>query len=117
MRDFRNIDAWHKAHAFTLAIYRITESFPRTEIFGLAAMLRRRSADIAMRIAEGCGKDINAEFVSCLQQARGIGLEVEYQLLLARDLHLIETSGYETLRDNLIEVRRMLSGLMKSLPV
>jgi len=117
MRDFRNLEAWHKAHAFTLAVSRTTESSPGSEAFGLATALRPRLADIPMKLAGACGKDVHTEFASCLRQARGIGLEVEYQLLLAHDLQLIETSAYEVLRTNLIEVRKMASGLMKSIPV
>jgi len=58
MRDFRNIDAWHKTHAFTLRVYLITENFPKAETYGLAATLRRGAAQITMKIAEGCGKDL-----------------------------------------------------------
>jgi len=71
---------------------------------------------ISMKIAEGCGRE-GVDFGLCLQQARGTGVELEYLLLLARDLHLMEPAIYEGLQDQLIEVRKMLSGLMKSLPV
>jgi four helix bundle protein len=117
VRDFHNLAVWTKAHAFTLNIYRTTESFPKTETFGLAATLRRRAADLAMKIAEACGQDGEIEFRKCLQQARAIGVEVEYQLLLSRDLQFIEAESYQVLQDQLIEVRRMLSGLMKAVPV
>jgi four helix bundle protein len=113
MQDFRKLDVWNKAHAFTLTIYRITESFPKAETFGLAATLRRGSANIAMKIAEACGQDASNEFTQRLQQARAICVEVEYQLLLARDLQFIEPSTYDALQHQLIEVRKMLSGLMK----
>jgi four helix bundle protein len=117
MQDFHYLDVWHKAHAFTLNIYRITEAFPKVETFGLAASLRRGAAAISMKIAEGCGRDTNAEFVDCLQRARGMGMDVEYQLLLSRDLHFIEPADYEALRHQVIEVRKMLTGLIKSKPV
>jgi four helix bundle protein len=110
------LDAWHKAHAFTLAIHRITESFPKAETFGMSATLRRGSANIAMKIAEGCGRDSVAEYVACLQRARGMGMEAEYQLLLARDLQFIEQEVYEGLQGQVIEVRKMLTGLIKSQP-
>lgn len=117
MRDFHHLDAWHKAHAFALAIYRITESFPKAETFGLSATLRRGSANIAMKIAEGCGHDTNAEYVACLRQARGMGMESEYHLLLARDLQFIEPASHDALQHQVIEVRKMLTGLIKSQPV
>jgi four helix bundle protein len=114
LQDFHHLDAWHKAHAFTLAIYRVTESFPKSETFGLGGALRRGAANITMKIAEGCGRDIVPEYVSCLAQARGMGMEVEYQLLLARDLQFIEAPAYEALQHQVIEVRKMLTGVIKS---
>ena len=117
MRDFRNTDAWHKAHAFTLRVYVITEDFPRAETYGLAATLRRGSAQLTMKIAEACGKDTVNEFSAVLSQARGLGMEVEYQLLLARDLQFLKPVDYDTLQAQVIEVRKMLSGLMKTAAV
>ena len=114
MRDFHQLDVWRKAHAFTLDIYRVTESFPKSETFGLGSTLRRGTANLTMKIAEGCGRDLNAEYVACLGQARGMGMEIEYQLLLARDLQFIEESSYEALRHQVIEVRKMLTGVIKS---
>jgi four helix bundle protein len=70
-----------------------------------------------MKIAEACGQDGEVEFRKCLQPARAIGVEVEYQLLLARDLQFIEPAAHQVLQDQLVEVRRMLSGLMKAVPV
>lgn len=117
MRDFRKLDVWNRSHCFTLSIYKITESFPKAETFGLAATLRRRSADITMKIAEASGQDTEVDFRRHLQQARAICMEVDYQLLLSHDLHFIESDVYRTLQDQLVEVRRMLSGLMKAVPV
>jgi len=117
MQDFRKLDVWNKAHAFTLAVYRVTESFPKAETFGLAANLRRGSAHVAMKIAEACGQDVSFDFAQRLQQARAICVEVEYQLLLARDLQFIEPPAYDALQHQLIEVRKMLSGLMKQASV
>ena len=114
MRDFRHLDVWHKAHAFTLDAYRITENFPKSETFGLANSLRRGAANLTMKIAEGCGRDAIPDYVGCLQQARGMGMEVEYQLLLAHDLQFIERTAYEGLQHQVIEVRKMLTGVIKA---
>jgi four helix bundle protein len=114
MRDFRNLDAWHKAHKLTLDIYRASESFPRSETFGMAATLRRGSAQFAMKIAEACGQDTAIDFIGGLGRARALGMEVEDQLLLSRDLQFIKPESYDALQAQVIEVRRMLSGLMKT---
>jgi four helix bundle protein len=117
MRDFRNLDVWHKSHAFTLLVYQTTESFPKAETYGLSAGLRRLTAQMTMKIAEACGKDQDTDFKMGLSQARGMGLEVEYQLLLARDLQFMKSEDYESLCHRVIEVRRMLSGVMKTASV
>ncbi len=114
MRDFRNLDVWHKAHRFTLDVFHTSEKFPKGEVFQLAATLRRSAMQVAMRIAEACGQDDVAGFTAGLSRARSMGMEVEYALLLAHDLEFINTAAHEQLNAQLIEVRRMLSGLIKS---
>jgi four helix bundle protein len=117
VRDFRYLDVWHKAHAFTLRIYQCSESFPKNETFGLAATLRRSAAQFTMKIAEACGHDTPADYAEGLRRARAIGMEVEYQLLLLRDLHFMKSEDYDVLQAQVIEVRKMLSGLMKTASV
>jgi len=112
MRDFHNFDAWSKAHGLTLSIYRLTEDFPKSESFGLVMSMRRCASSIAMKIAEACGRDDGEPYASGLRQARGIGMELEYQILLARDLQLIDEVAHDSLRDRIVEVRRMLSGVI-----
>ena len=114
MQDFRKLDVWHKAHALTLATYRATEGFPKTETFGLVTTLRRGSTHLTTKIAEGCGQDANSDFLRCVQSARGLGVELEYQFLLARDLQFLHTGVHDALHSQLIEVRRMLSGVLKA---
>jgi four helix bundle protein len=112
MQDFRNLEVWNKAHRLTLDIYRMTESFPRTEVFGLSIQLRRGAASIATNLAEGCGR-AQGEFGRFLQIAFGSACEVEYQLLLSRDLALITNEQYDGIIERLLEVKRMLHGLLK----
>jgi four helix bundle protein len=112
MQDFRNLEVWNKSHNLTLDIYRLTESFPRTEVFGLSIQLRRGAASIATNLAEGCGR-AQGEFGRFLQTAFGSACEVEYQLLLSRDLELITAEAYDAPNAKLLEVKRMLHGLLK----
>ncbi len=114
MQSFQNLEVWRKAHVLTLDIYRLTESFPRAEVFGLAAQLRRQSAQISMKISEACGRDRSSEFALCLGQARGTGVELEYALLLSRDLDLIQPDTHDALLHQVVEVRRTLSGLLRA---
>jgi|SRR5579864_4154096 len=90
MKDFRDLKVWEKAHQLTLAIYRLTATFPREERFGLTSQVRRCSASIGANIAEGCGKRGNAEFQRFLQIASGSASELDYHLLLSHDLGIHE---------------------------
>ena len=114
MQDFRKLDVWRKSHAFTLATYRATERFPKTETFGLVTTLRRGATQLTTKIAEACGQDGNSDFLRCMASARASGVELEYQLLLACDLQFLATDLHDALHNQLIEVRRMLSGVLKA---
>lgn len=114
LQPFRNLEVWRKAHALTLDLHRMTEHFPRAEFLGLGVQLRRLSSALAMKIAEACGRDHPSEFAQCLGQARGNGVEVEYALLLCRDLQLMPPEAHDGLQAQIVEIRRMLSGLMRS---
>ena len=114
MKDFRGLAVWKNAHLLVLDIYRVTEGFPKQELFGLTSQIRRAAASIPTNIAEGCGRDGDAELGRFLSIARGSTSEVEYLLQLARDLNYIEPSTEERLTVQAIEVRKMLYGLHKS---
>jgi len=86
MQDFRNLNVWWKAHNLTLDIYKANKSFLREEMYGLTSQIRRASVSIGSNIAEGSCRKGDAEFARFLQMAAGSASEVEYQLLLAKDL-------------------------------
>ncbi|MGB9253935.1 MAG: four helix bundle protein [Candidatus Korobacteraceae bacterium] len=112
MKDFRQLKVWGKAHALTLEVYRTTSAFPRDEIFGITSQMRRSSASIAANLAEGCGRTGDGDFHRFLDIAAGSVVELEYFLLLSRDLGLLRTNIYEQLQDSIVEVRRMLGSLL-----
>ena len=115
MRNFRELTVWQKAHELTLAVYRATAKFPREELYGLTAQLRRASASIPANIAEGCGRTGDAEFVRFCSIASGSAHEVDYHLVLARDLNFLKAEEHLTLSGRIDEVKRMLATLMKRL--
>jgi four helix bundle protein len=112
MRDFRQLAVWERSHLLVLAIYRLTTAFPKHELYGLTSQMRRCSASIAANIAEGCGRTGNGDLQRFLSTARGSAAELEYFLLLSRDLGLVG-EGYERLRAQTMEVERMLSSLIR----
>jgi four helix bundle protein len=114
MKDFRKLTVWAKAHRLTLDIYRITIDFPRHELYGITSQMRRAGASAAANIAEGYGRGGDGEFHHFLNTAAGSAVELEYFLLLARDLNMLQTDEYVKLQEEIIEVQRMLSGLIKT---
>ncbi len=112
MQDFRNLDVWTKAHSITLELYRLTEGFPKSEVFGLSSQIRRAASSIAANLAEGCGRT-QPEFGRFLQIAFGSACELEYELLLAQDLGFLGYQPYEEINASVIEVKRMLNSLLK----
>ena len=112
MRDFHKLKVWEKSHSLTLDVYRLTRGFPRSEMFGLQSQIRRSSASVAANIAEGSGRSGKAELAQFLNVALGSASELEYHLLLAKDLHLIEVTSHQEMDRKVVEVKRMLTGLM-----
>lgn len=98
-----------------LSVYKITQSFPDREIYGLTSQLRRAASSVPANIAEGCGCNGNREFARFLEIALRSASEAEYHLLLSRDLGYLEIKTYEDLEDRVTEVKRMLAGFLKKL--
>jgi four helix bundle protein len=115
VKDFRELKVWQKAHQLTLAVYQLTASFPREELYGLSSQLRRAGSSIAANLAEGCGRNGDAELARFCSMAMGSASELEYHLLLARDLNLIPAKNYEELHQQTTELKRMLTAFMQKL--
>jgi four helix bundle protein len=115
MQDFRSLQVWGKGHQLTLAVYRVTATFPKDELYGLTSQIRRASASIPANIAEGCGRSGKAELGRFLQVSMGSASELEYHLLLAHDLGYLQDADYRQIEAQAVEVKRMLSSLIVSL--
>jgi four helix bundle protein len=113
MQDFRNLVVWQKGHELTLRVYQATGTFPKHELFGLTSQMRRAASSVPTNIAEGCGRGSDADFARFLQMAMGSASELEYQLLLSRDLNYLAPDNYEQMNEGVAEVKRMLAGLMQ----
>jgi four helix bundle protein len=112
MIDFRRLKVWQKAHALTLEVYRESYRALRKDR-SLAAQARRAAASITANIVEGCGAASEAEFGRFLGMSLKSGAELDYHLLLARDVGLLQRARYEQLFARTEEVKRMLMGLIK----
>ena len=115
MEDFKDLRVWEKAYELTLSVYKKTGCFPKEEMYGLTSQLRRATASIGANIAEGCGRRSDPEMRRFLQIARGSANEVEYHLLLARDLQFLPTDDFKDLETMVLEIQRMLASLVQRL--
>jgi four helix bundle protein len=110
--SFRDLVVWQKAHEFVLAVYRLTESFPDREKFGLAHQMRRAAVSIPANIAEGFGKRSPAEKARFLNIAEGSLEECRYYLILTQDLGYGQT---DELMATLAETSRLLSAYARAI--
>jgi four helix bundle protein len=113
MKNFRDLKVWEKAHALVLTCYDATKPFPREELFGLVSQIRRAASSIPANIAEGCGRRGNAELHRFLQMAMGSANELEYHLLLSKDLAYLKVEDHQRLQPQVEEVKRMLASLIR----
>jgi four helix bundle protein len=102
--------------ALALEVYRSTQTFPKTETYGLVSQLRRAAISIPSNIAEGQARLSTGEFRQFLGNARGSLMEVETQILLGRELGYLDRDESEGLLSTTAEIGRILNGLLNSLP-
>lgn len=115
MRDFKKYTVWQESHTFTLDVYQATKIFPKDELFGLTSQLRRASASIPTNFAEGCGSNSEKEFARYLNIALASCCEVEYLLLLTRDLKYITVEQYQFFEEQLFKIRKQIYNLKTKL--
>ena len=115
MKSFRDLQVWEKSHQLTLAVYAATRTFPREELYGLTSQIRRACSSIPANIAEGCGRNGDNELRRFLEIAMGSASELEYHLLLAHDLKMLESDTYTQLNQQTCEIKRMLASFIQKL--
>jgi four helix bundle protein len=113
--DFHQLVVWQKAHQLAIHIYRATAAFPRAELFGLTSQARRAGVSIPANIAEGCGRGGDHELIRFLRISLGSASELEYHLLLARELKYLSDREYALVANATEEVKRMLRRLIERL--
>jgi len=113
MGDHKNLEVWKKSRALTAEIYRVTERFPRSEMFGITSQMRRAAMSIVLNVAEGNGRWTDRDQRSFIVTARGSACEVEAVVYLAEDLGLITPETSEHIRKKTNEIGRMLNGLLR----
>jgi four helix bundle protein len=114
-RGYKDLMVWQKAMALVPVIYRLVQKLPKQETYALSDQIRRAVISIPANIAEGQARQHKREFVQYLSIARGSLAELDTLLLAAQQLEYFTQSDLKSLSDLIIEVRRMLQGLIRSL--
>jgi len=112
MQNYKDLKVWEKAHQFTLQVYETSKIFPKEEIYSLTNQLRRAAASVPANIAEGCGKNTQAEFAHFRNISLGSANEAEYFLILSRDLKYLTEISFNNLFSTINEIKAMLISLI-----
>ena len=113
MQDFRKLKAWQANRELTLQIYRATADFPDGERYGLTSQMRRCTVRIGACMAEGCGRRTTKDTLHFLQMSFSSATELLHHLITSSDLGFLPAAQFELLDAKLLEIRKMLTSLMK----
>lgn len=113
IKSFTDLIAWQKSHELVLAIYKLVKKFPDDEKYALSSQIRRASVSITSNIAEGFSRRSHADKKHFYTMAHGSLTEVQNQLLIALDTHMIEKLDFDKIADTAVEAHKLLSGLIK----
>ncbi|HUR99009.1 MAG TPA: four helix bundle protein [Pyrinomonadaceae bacterium] len=115
MQDFRKLKVWQRAHQLTLLVYKLTQDFPRDELFGLRNSIRKTCIDIPAYTADGAGRATDPEFSRSINSAVGFSSRLECYVLLAFDVNLISETGRDKVAAEILEIKKMLNGFNRGL--
>lgn len=115
IKPHKRLDVWNKAIDLIVDIYKLSETFPRTEVYGLTSQMRRAAVSVASNIAEGAGRQTKKEFINFLHVAQGSLSELDTQLVIATRLEYVPADIYKEIENKIEAISKMLTGLIKSL--
>jgi len=113
--NFNDLNVWKESHQLSFEIYKITSSFPKSEIFGITSQLQRASTSISANIAEGFGRKGNKEFIQYLYQSKGSLYETQNFLFLTKDLKYITLEQFNLLSNRYEILAKMLKSFISSI--
>ena len=110
----KNLEVWKQSIDFVTEIYKLTNLFPKEELYGLVQQMRRSAVSVPSNIAEGCGRKGNAETIQFLYIAAGSTSEIETQIIIANKIGFLSIDETEKIISQLDQIKRLLFGLIKS---
>lgn len=114
MQNYQKLEVYQKSKSFVVDIYKITNNFPKTEIYGVTNQLKRASTSIGANIAEGAGRFTNKDFANFLHISLGSAKECEYFLEISLSLNYVNKTDYTQLTDKLTSISKMLTKLIQA---
>jgi four helix bundle protein len=115
IKSYKDLDVWTMSMSLAESCYRVTKDFPRDEMYGMTAQIRRASASIPANIAEGYGRDQTGSFIQFLRIAQGSARELETHLILAGRVGLVRSDPLSGLLDDCERTSKMLRSMIRSL--
>ncbi|MFH1563879.1 MAG: four helix bundle protein [Nitrospirota bacterium] len=114
-RPHSNLDVWKKAIKLVISVYKLTTQYPPEEKYGLVSQMRRATVSIPSNIAEGVARKTTKEYIQFLYISRGSLSELDTHLEISQQIGYINSEQYKDMIDEMDEISRMLSGLIKAL--
>lgn len=115
MNDFRKLDIWERSKKICVPVYSLTEKYPKSELYGITSQIRRCSVSISSNIAEGSSRRSVKEYYHFVSIALGSAYELETQLDISYDLKFIGKAELKEIKDELIEIQKMIYNFMNYL--
>lgn len=112
MRNHKDLIVWQKSMTLVKELYKMTQSFPKEELYGITSQIRRAAVSIPSNIAEGYGRGHEKELIQFLYIALGSASELETQLIICKEIGYVNEAEYDKLNDLNIEIIKMLSALI-----
>lgn len=113
MKTYKELDIWKKSRILATYRYELTKNFPKDEVFGLTAQIRRAAVSVPSNIAEGCGRSTSKSTAQFLYIARGSLYELEMQSFIALDLNYINEDSFNTLMVKISDCIKLTNGFIK----
>lgn len=115
MRNFRNYEVWKDGVEFSAHVYKLTEQFPKKEMYALCDQLQRASVSIPSNVAEGCSRRSQNEFAHYLEISLGSSYEIETQMEIAHILMYVDDNQYVDIIDKVQSIEKKLTNLINTI--
>ena len=115
MHNFRKLDIWIKSVSLVTDVYKLTNTFPSQERFGLISQMQRAAVSVPTNIAEGSAKSSNKDFARFLEISIGSLLELETELLISFNLEYVNLEKHSVLQNQIVELQKMITGFKNKL--